>query len=144
MNKAKCLIVTLLMFSSTTVAEVKEAGTVIQLSAQQRALVQSEMRQFLSGLQQISAALSRDDMESVTRVARSLGITMSRHMTEDLRQALPQDFRQLGHRTHTNFDQIALDAESLGDSSHTLSQLSDTLSGCVSCHNTYRIQVIEQ
>ncbi len=88
-------------------------------------------------------ALSRDDMEAVSREARTLGIAMSHHMPADLKQALPQGFRKLGHAVHSNFDQIALDAESLGDSQHTLAQLGDTLSQCVSCHSTYQINVVK-
>lgn len=87
-------------------------------------------------------ALSRDDMEAVSREARTLGISMSHHMPADLKQALPQGFRKLGHAVHSNFDQIALDAESLGDSQHSLAQLGDTLSQCVTCHSTYQIHVV--
>ena len=141
MKKLAYLFVILLMFSHIAVAEAENTRTVIQLSPQHRALVQTEMRGFLDGLQQISDALARDDMDTVTRVARSLGSTMSQHMPADLKQALPQDFRKLGHTVHSSFDQIALDAEALGDSSHTLSQLGQTLSGCVSCHSLYQIGV---
>lgn len=124
-------------------AEEVDARTVIQLSSHHRALVLTEMRQFLSGLQHITDALSRDDMEAVVSEARSLGVSMSHHMPSDLKQALPQEFRKLGHSVHSHFDQIAMDAESLGDSAHTLSQLAETLSGCVSCHSTYQIQVVK-
>ena len=88
-------------------------------------------------------ALSRDDMEAVSREARALGLVMSHHMPADLKQALPQGFRKLGHAVHSSFDQIALDAESLGDSQHSLSQLGDTLSRCVSCHSMYQIHIIK-
>lgn len=50
------------------------------------------------------------------------------------------EFRQLGFSVHRDFDQIALDAESLKDVSYSLSQLSGTLKKCVSCHATYQIR----
>ena len=128
------------MFSSVAFADFQDQRTEVQLTSQQRSLVISEMQQFLSGLQQISAALSRDDMQTVVRVSRSLGTSMSKHMPAELKQALPPEFRKLGHAVHSGFDQIALDAESLGDSSHTLSQLGETLAGCVSCHESFRIR----
>jgi hypothetical protein len=133
-----------MLFACIPVAVADEADTrsVIQLSPQHRALVLTEMRQFLSGLQQIMDALSRDDMETVAREARTLGTSMSHHMPSDLKQALPQQFRKMGHAVHSSFDQIALDAESLGDTQHAQSQLGDTLSRCVSCHSTYQIQVM--
>jgi hypothetical protein len=65
---------------------------------------------------------------------------MSQHMPADLKQALPQAFRKQGHTVHSHFDQLAMDAESLGDGHHALSQLSEILSGCVSCHSTYQIR----
>jgi hypothetical protein len=128
------------MFSSTLIAGESDSRTVIELSPQHRSLVLGEMQQFLSGLQQILAALSRDDMETVARVARSLGSPMTHHMPPDLKQALPEGFRKLGFSVHSDFDQIALDAESLGDNKHTLSQLGETLSRCVTCHSTYQIR----
>lgn len=121
-----------------------DARTVIELSPAHRALVLNEMRQFLSGLQQITAALSRDDMDAVTQAARGLGIAMTRDVPADLKQALPQGFRKLGHQVHSQFDQIALDAESLGDSDHALSQLGNTLTQCVACHNSYQIRLVNQ
>lgn len=144
MKKILCLIAVLYTFIPVVNAEVPDARTVIKLSPQHRALVLTEMRQFLSGLQQITDALSRDDMETVAIEARRLGVSMSHHMPADLKQALPQGFRKLGHSVHSDFDQIALDAESLGDNMHTLSQLGDTLSRCVSCHSTYQIQLLKK
>jgi hypothetical protein len=143
MKTKTCLFAALFASVSIAVAEEVDTRTVIQLSPQHRALVLGEMRQFLAGLQQITRALSQDDMETVSREARTLGVSMSHHMPADLRQALPPEFRKLGHSVHSSFDQIALDAESLGDGQHTLSQLGDTLSRCVSCHNAYQIREIK-
>ena len=135
------LFTALCVFLSSVVAGEGDTRTVIQLSPQHRSLVLTEMRQFLAGLQQLSEALSQDDMETVARVARALGSPMTHDVPPDLKQALPEGFRKLGFSVHKDFDQIALDAGSLGDSQHTLSQLSATLSKCVSCHSTYQIRV---
>ena len=138
-----CLIAVLFTLVPVVNAEGTDARPVIELSERHRALVLTEMRQFLSGLQLITEALSREDMERVVSEARTLGVAMSHHMPADLKQALPPEFRKLGDSVHSNFDQIALDAESLGDPAHTLSQLSETLSGCVACHSIYQIQVVQ-
>lgn len=140
MKKFICLLASLLLSNSPVEADAEDTRTMIQLSPKHRAMVLTEMREFLRGLQQISEALSREDMDSVAGVARSLGTSMSQHMPAELKQALPQGFRKLGHSVHSHFDQIALDAESLGDSGHALSQLAHTLSGCVSCHSMYQIR----
>lgn len=135
-----CCFVALGVIGATAIAAESDGRTVVQLPASQRAMVLTEMRQFLSGLQKISAALAQDDMETVANTARSLGSPMTRHMSPELRQALPAGFRQLGFSVHSDFDQIAMDAESLGDGRHTLSQLGETLAKCVSCHGAYQIQ----
>ena len=139
-KKWRYLFVVLIAFLSTAVAEESDIRAVVQLSAQHRTMVLAEMRQFLSGLQQISEALSREEMETVARVAYSLGSPMTQHMATGLRQALPEGFRKLGFSVHADFDQIALDAEGLGDPQHTLSQLGEILSKCVSCHEAYQIR----
>ena len=135
------LLAALCVANSAAVAEETDNRTVIQLPTHQRAMVLSEMRAFLSGLQQITEALSREDMEAVANAARPLGSPMTRHMPADLGQSLPEGFRALGSSVHSDFDHIALDAESLGDPGHTLSQLGATLSKCVSCHETYQIRL---
>jgi hypothetical protein len=121
--KTRCfLFITLLVCVSATIAEERDTRTVVQLLPQHRALVLAEMRQFLSGLQQISEALSRDDMGTVASIARALGSPMTQHMDPDLRQAIPEGFRKLGFSVHGDFDQIALDAEDLGDPMYGLLQ----------------------
>ena len=134
------LFTMLCAFLSTAIADESDTRTVIPLSPQHRSIVLNEMRLFLSGLQQLSDALSKQDMETVARVARSLGSPMTHDIPPDLKQALPEGFRKLGFSVHSDFDRIAMDAESLGDSQHTLSQLGATLSRCVSCHNSYQIR----
>jgi hypothetical protein len=79
-------------------------------------------------------------MATVAGVARSPGSPMTHHVPADLKQALPEAFRKLGFSVHADVDQIALDAESLGDGKHTLSELGETLSGCVSCHDAYQLR----
>jgi hypothetical protein len=135
------MFVVLCVMLTSVVAVEGDTRTAIQLSPQHRALVLTEMRQFLEGLQQLSVALSQDDMETVARVAYALGTPMTHDVPPDLKLALPEGFRKLGFSVHKEFDQIALDAQSLGDSQHTLSQLGATLSKCVSCHSTYQIRV---
>ena len=57
---------------------------------------------------------------------------------------LPLAFKKLGFDTHTKFDQLAMDADDLGDSKHALVQLSDLMHNCVACHETYRIDITPQ
>jgi hypothetical protein len=138
-----CLLAVLCLPCTASNAGEDDTRTVVQLAPPQRAMVLAEMRQFLSGLQQVAQALARDDMETVARVTRPLGSPMTQHMDPALRAALPESFRKLGFSVHADFDRIALDAEGLGDPQHTLSQLGETLAKCVACHDAYQIRAGE-
>ncbi len=54
---------------------------------------------------------------------------------------MPLEFRKLGFSMHQDFDQLALDAESMGDIRHSMTQLGNVMQKCVACHAAYRIVV---
>lgn len=111
----------------------------LALEPDERAMILAEMRAFLDGVQQLTAALAREDMPAAAKAARALGPQLAHEVPPALRAKLPADFRQLGSSVHRDFAQIALDAETLQDARHSLGQLSATLRKCVACHATYRI-----
>lgn len=117
-----------------------DARTVLHLTPAERAAVLEEMHLFLSGVGEMTGALARNDMAGTAQAARRLGIRMAVEVPPSLREKLPMDFRQRGSEVHRDFDQIALDADSLGDISYSLNQLSGTLHKCVACHARYQIR----
>ena len=54
---------------------------------------------------------------------------------------LPLEFKTMGMGTHRAFDELAMEAEDLGDSGVLLGQLSAILTNCTSCHAGYRFDV---
>ncbi len=121
-----------------------DGRAVLELSPGERATILEEMRMFLDGVQKMTGALGRQDMPAAAAAARAMGQKMVHEVPPELRAKLPLEFRQLGFSVHREFDQIALDADSLKDASHTLNQLSSTLQKCVACHATYQIRVPRQ
>ena len=103
-------------------------------------MILDEMRRFLAGVQGMIGALGRQDMGAAAGAARGMGRKMAHEVPPALRAKLPQEFRQLGSSVHRDFDQIALDADSLKDPGHSLGQLSATLQTCVACHAAYQIR----
>ena len=140
MKAGICLFVLPGVFAAAAGAGNSDTRAIVRLAPPQRAMVLAEMRQFLAGLQQITAALARDDLEHVAGVAHALGSPMTRPMPADLRQALPEQFSAPGFPVYAGFDRVALDAAELGDSGHTLSQPGEILAQCNACHDGYRIQ----
>jgi len=111
----------------------------LHMNSGERELVLSEMRAFLTSVQKISKGISENDMKMVAEYARKSGRAAQGEVPGSLMGKLPLQFKQLGFDTHTKFDQLALDAEDLGDSNHALAQLSTLMENCIACHATYRI-----
>lgn len=126
----------LLTGASTHIASDDRAE--IALTAADRDLVLAEMRTFLSAVQGITVALAKEELQIVVQQARAVGAAAVGQVPPSLLQALPLEFKRLGRSVHADFDQLALDAEQLGDPDHSLRQLGDILSKCVACHATYR------
>lgn len=125
---------------ATHPAPAADGRAVLELTPGERAMILEEMRMFLSGVQKMTGALSEQDMPAAAAAARGLGQVMVHEVPPALRAKLPPEFRQLGFSVHRDFDQIALDAESMKDVSHSLGQLSATLQKCVACHAGYQIR----
>ena len=104
-------------------------------------MVLAEMRLFLESIQKITTGIAGDDMELVAEYARKSGMAATEGMPGTLMGKLPLGFKKLGPGTHKQFDQLALDAEDLGDAGHALSQLSVLMQNCDACHAAYRFTV---
>ena len=117
-----------------------DGRSAILLSPGERDLVLAEMRTFLQSVQRITQALTTDDMDEVAGAAREVGAAAADGVPVSLMAKLPIGFKTLGLSTHRAFDQLALDAEQLGDPAHSLSQLAALQSNCVGCHAAFRIQ----
>lgn len=151
MNK-KCLTITTTLLLIIAAGSYKfifqgsttqgtDGRTTILLDENERNLVLTEMRAFLSSVQQINQGLANDDMQLVATSARKSGKAAQSGMPGTLVGKLPIEFKKLGGDTHAKFDQLAMDAEDLEDGSHALEQLSDLMNNCVTCHATYRIDI---
>jgi len=120
------------------VMESADGRTAIQLDNNERDFVLSEMRVFLQSVQQITSGISGNDMHLVAEYARKSGRNAQLEVPGSLVGKLPLSFKKLGFDTHAKFDELALDAEQLGDRDHALSQMSALLKNCVACHAAYR------
>lgn len=117
-----------------------EQRQAIRLNAEEKAHIHTEMRLFLAVSQKIVAAVAGNDMKRVAEAAREGGMAAAHEVPANLRKKLPLEFKKLGHATHMGFDDLARDAESLGDANHALKQLGQVMGNCVSCHALYRIE----
>ena len=121
------------------VVESSDGRIAIVLEDGERNLVLSEMRSFLESVQQITSGISNDDMTLVIEAAKKSGSAAQMAVPDSLVGKLPLAFKKLGFDTHSKFDELAKNAEQLGDPNHALAQISTLLENCVSCHSMYKI-----
>jgi hypothetical protein len=117
-----------------------DARKPLVLTAEEAVHVRLEMRVFLASVQKIVTAAAHNDMKVVAEAAREAGLAAAHEVPASLRQKLPLEFRQLGHATHTGFDDLARDAESMADANLAQKQLGQVMKHCVSCHALYRVE----
>ncbi len=105
----------------------------------ERAFMLREMRGFLSGLQRITDALAREDMQGVAKASRALGAARESAVPAEMMGKLPLEFKTLALSVHGDFDTIAMDAEWTVLPKRTLGQISEVLQKCTACHDSYRV-----
>lgn len=124
-----------------TVGEVKpseDGRLAVQLSKDERNALLLEMRTWLQNSQIILTAVTAQDFATVAKIAKSSGMAAEANTPGSLFRKIPVEMKKLGFDTRRKFDEIAIDAEKLKDSQHTIKQLSTAMNNCVACHATYR------
>lgn len=124
-----------------SVEESDDGRLALQLTSAEKNLVLGEMRTFLASVQQITHGVVNEDMEMIVKAGKAVGMAAQQGVPGSLVGKLPLAFKKLGFDTHSKFDQLALDAEQLGDKEHALKQLGQLMQNCVACHAAYRIDV---
>ncbi len=117
-----------------------DGRTAILLDASEQTFFLNEMRSFLIAVQKITDGIEKDDMQQIASAARKVGVVGFSQVPASLIGKMPLAVKKMGRATHQAFDQMAMDAESLADKEHTLSQLNQILSNCTACHALYRIR----
>lgn len=127
---------------SGSVAPSSDGRQALLLEPGERDLVLAEMRAFLEAVQSITAAVGKKDSAKVAVEARKVGAAAQQAVPGSLVGKLPLSFKKLGFDTHKKFDMLALDADELEDTEHSLQQLSELMQNCVACHAAYRIDAV--
>jgi len=117
-----------------------EHRTPIRLTAEEKSHIHLEMRLFLSTVQMIVNGIAANDMKLVAAAAHEAGMAAAEDVPTKLREKLPLEFKRFGQATHQGFDDLARDADSLGDPNQAMKQLGQVLNHCVACHTTYRLE----
>lgn len=107
----------------------------------ERAFILGQMRLFLQSTQAITAALARDDRETVATEATARGRTGTplSEIPPAMKAKETPEWTAIMGRTRAGFDDLAKAARDGADSHALLGKLGETMSNCVACHQTYRL-----
>lgn len=99
-----------------------------------------EMRQLLETVHNVMDSALKKDMDAVNKYASAVGLKAMKATPPSVAKQLPKEFKMMGRSVHEAMDGIARDARDLGDSQHTIEQVTQTLGSCVACHSMYKFQ----
>ena len=124
-----------------SVAASDDGRTAVILSAGERDLVLTEMRGFLESVQAITMGVVKKDMKRVYENAHKVGMANAGEVPASLMGKLPLEFKKLGMATHKAFDDLAMEANDIGDPQIVLTKLGLLMNNCTTCHASYKLDI---
>ena len=131
-----------LFFIKGSVAEANDGRTAIVLTEGERDFVLTEMRGFLTAVQdRFFEGVDEKDMKKVAQAGKAAEAAATRTMPGSLPRKLPLAFKQMGHPTQKAFDELAVEASDIADAGQVIKRLSSLMNNCVACHATYKLEL---
>jgi hypothetical protein len=123
----------------------KDTRQVVHFPKALREHTLTNMRDHLLALQQIQAALSKQDYDLAGDIAEQrLGMTaLSVHGAHEVAKYMPKGMQEAGSGMHRNASRFAIaakDVSATGDVKPALEALSNVTAQCVACHAGYRLR----
>ncbi len=148
-SQKKNLNLNTLLFSlalATSIASASQGNsqdlrTPIFVTAAERVALLAEMRHFLDTVQEISAAATENDMETVSQTAAAVGMKLARTTPPALLKKFPASFSEMAATTHISFDELSLSASVSDEPLEIVAELADIMLICTACHGSYRFEV---
>jgi len=133
--------------SAVSRAQLVEKRAPVVLRPAEKTALLADMRDYLKGLQDIFAALARDDMAAVSARAREMGLINVYETTLMFPTTSGVRFRELAAAVHEDFEEVANAADKqqrakrpdARKQKEILGMLAGTMKRCVSCHESYRL-----
>ncbi len=111
----------------------------ILLKKEHRDFVMGEMRTFIESMQLIQEGILEGNPELLFEAGQQSGTHAK--PPQELRDALPKEFLQMGMATHKLFDAIADSARINFHPELAGRQMNMLFNKCIACHSTYRFEV---
>lgn len=116
-----------------------ETRTAFAVTGEERALIRSQMLEFLVDLQSLNMALADSDREWIYEIASAQGALRAPDTVgRQLREKAPEGFSQISQSLRSDFSALAAAAES--ESIEDLQErVSLVTARCVACHSSYTV-----
>ncbi len=139
-NKASIFLLALVLnlIPSLSPAETSPDNRVsLQLNAEEKNALLSEMRQMLASIQGVISGIGSEDRSLIAESALLSGRKMGRATPKSMKKKLPVAFKKMGRPTHMMFEELAVRAET--DDMNTLTSFTGTLmQQCLACHAAFK------
>ena len=121
-----------------------DARQLVKLPEAMRLHTISSMRDHLLALQEINAALSKDEFDKAASIAEQrLGMSsLQRHGANHIAPFMPAAMQDIGTQMHRAASGFAVEAQNgsvSGDVRPALAALGSVMQQCVACHAAYRL-----
>lgn len=133
------------LFFGPAIMAAPDARVVIELPPPMRAHMLANMRDHLTALHEIQAALARDEAGRAAQIAeRRIGMSsLESHGAGHMAPYMPKPMQDIGTNMHRAASRFARTAEEAGvrrDLRPALQALSEVTQQCVACHAGYRLK----
>lgn len=118
----------------------QDAREKVKLPAMMKTHMLGNMRDHLSALHEIQAALAKGDLDRAGDLAEQrIGMTsLVAHHASHMAPYMPKGMQAVGTEMHHAASRFAMVAKE-GDLAKTLGALAQVTQQCVACHTTYRV-----
>ncbi len=113
----------------------------VLLTPAERVRVLGEMRTFLETVQTITEAIAENDMDTITKSASAVGMSLVKTENPAFMAKLPVELKKMGFATHQAFDDIAQAASVTENPTELVADLGNLMLNCTTCHASYRFDV---
>jgi len=118
--------------------QMSDTRTELRLNEQMKVLQKTMMREHLSTLGEMIAALGADDLNRASEIARTkLGWNQAQERNCSMMSGGEKDFLTLGKAMHMKADEFSRAAKA-GKRKAALVTLSELINSCNACHNRFR------
>lgn len=141
MKKTVIAIVALcLPLALSATAADQDGREKVKLPGMMKTHMLGNMRDHLSALHEIQAALAKGEFEKAGDIAETrIGMSsLISHNAAHMAPYMPKGMQGIGTEMHHAASRFAMTAKE-GDLAKSLGALTDVTQQCIACHNTYRV-----